>query len=153
MLKINHSKKKFNNFNINTIVDDLVFALGDYQKGKEIDKNLLNLGIELCETIIKGGKVKPNKMKIGELSDYERYNTIKDNNELKANGYESRMLTQKAKETKEVLKNIKNKKIEIKSSNVKEIQTFLILISKPFWDKKISSFRQIKNIRRLQLNE
>ena len=153
MLRTIYYKKKIDNINISILSDDLVFVLGDYSKYDKTNKDILNLGIELCEAIIRGKEVKPKKMKMEEVLDYEKYKIIKDSSsELKKKGVEFNTLLQKAEEIKSLLANIKNGK-KVKATKVKEIQSFFIAISTPFWKSNILSFQQRKISRGLHINE
>ncbi len=153
MLRSIYSKKRIDQINISTLADDVVFALGDYLKSKEVNAEILELGIEFCEAILRGEKIKPDKMKINEMPDYERYKIIeKGVQELKPEGVDLKFLLKNTKEVKSKLDNIKNK-IEVDSIKVKEIQKYFIVISSPFWKKDISSLRERKISRGLHINE
>jgi hypothetical protein len=140
------SKQKINNINVSVLADEVVFALGDFLKLKKINKEIISLGIDLCEAILRGKQVNPDKMKIEEALDYEKYKLIESSGDtLKNRGLDSNTLIQKAEGIKSSLASIL-KGLEIRYEEIKEIQKFFITISLLFWEKPLS-FQQGKRDR------
>lgn len=138
------SKRKIDQVNISTLADDMVFTLGDYIRYQKINNEILDLGIEFCEAILRGEKVKPEGVTIENIADYERYQIIKKGGHaIKEKGIELTALLQKAEEIKSTLKNLKNL-ITIDKETIEDVQSFFIAISTPFWLESVESFRQIK---------
>jgi len=153
MLSLSHNKRRIDSICISTLADDVVFALGAYRKQQEFDEDKIDLGIELCEAILRGEKIKPEDMKLDEISDYEIYKIIKDNSEeLKMKDYDISVLREKTDQVGKMLLDIK-RNVSITSEAVKEIQKYFIAISAPFWKENISLFRQRKISRGLQVND
>lgn len=139
------------NANVSTLADEVVFVLGNYLKHGTIDKEIIDLGIELCNTIIRGEKIKPDEMKIEEMPDYEKFRVIKNNiNQIESRGVDLITLSQKADEIISILGDIKNE-VKVESGKIKETQNFFIAISLPFWKEKLSSFQQRKISRSLHI--
>lgn len=154
MLSYLKSNKKIDYINISTLADDVVFALGDYLKNREADKDRIDLGIELCDAILRGKKIKPEKIKIEDMADYERYKIIENSSsELEMKGIKIDKLSDKTEAIKSILDDIKNGRIEVESEKVKETQRYFITISTPFWKENISLFRQRKTSRGLHVND
>lgn len=144
MLNLSHRKKRIDQISVSTLADDIVFTLGDYIRYQRVKSDIIDLGIELCEAILRGEKVKSDKMKIDEILDYERYQIIKKGSQLiKERGIELSSLSQKAVDTKSILEKIKNN-IPISKEIIEEIQHFFIAISTPFWSVNVEDFRQRK---------
>lgn len=144
MLNSSHSKKRIDQISVSTLADDIVFTLGDYIRYQRVKSDIVDLGIELCEAILRGEKVKSDKVTIEEISDYERYQIIKEGSQLiKERGIELSSLSQKAEDTKSILEKIKNN-VPISNEIIEEIQHFFIAISTPFWRVSVEDFRQRK---------
>lgn len=138
------SKSKIDQINISTLADDIVFTLGDYIRSRKINNGIVELGIELCEAILRGEKVKPEEVTIENIADYERYQIIKKGSHaIKEKGIKLTELLQKAEEIKSILQDIKND-TSILKEKIEEVQGFFIAISTPFWLESVESFRQIK---------
>lgn len=137
--------------NISTLADEVVFVLGNYLKHGTIDKEIIDLGIELCNTIIRGEKIKTDEMKIEEMPDYEYFRVIKnDESQIESRGVDLSTLSQKSGEIISILGDIKNE-VKVESDEIKEIQNFFIAISLPFWKENLSSFQQRKIHRSLHI--
>lgn len=144
MLNLSHSKKRIDQISVSTLADDIVFTLGDYIRSKRVKMDIVDLGIELCDAILRGEKVKLDKMKIEEISDYERYQIIKKGSQfIEERGIELVSLPQKVEDTKSILEKIKNN-IPISKEIIEDIQHFFIAISTPFWRVSVEDFRQRK---------
>lgn len=142
---------KIEHATISTLADGVIFALGDYLKHGTIDKEKIDLGIELCNTIIRGEKIRPDKMTIEEMPDYEKYRVIKNNkNQIESRGIYFDTLSQKASGIISTLEDIK-KDAKDEGKKIAEIQNFFIAISLPFWKEKLSSFQQRKISRSLHI--
>ena len=151
MLNPLHSIRKIEYANISTLADEVVFVLGNYLKHKTVDKEIIDLGIELCNTIIRGEKIKPDEMKIEEIPDYEKFRVIKNNeSQIESRGVDLITLSQRAGEIISILGDIKNE-VKVENEKIKEIQNFFITISLPFWKEKLSSFQQRKISRSLHI--
>jgi len=146
-----HRIRKIDHTSISTLADEVIFALGNYLKYKTIDKEKIDLGVELCNTIIRGEKIRSDKMTIEEMPDYEKYMMIKNNKDaIESKGVDLDTLSQKASEIISTLEDIKNN-AKVEDEKIKDIQNFFIAISLPFWKEKLSSFQQRKISRSLHI--
>lgn len=153
MLSFIKGEKRIDRINIGTLADDVVFTLGDFLKHKKINQEAIDLGIELCEAVLRGKEVKPEKMRMENVADYERYKIIeKSSSVLKKKGIDIDSLSKNIEEVKLNLTKIKEENV-IDDENVKEIQSFFIAISMPFWNENLKSFRQRKISKGLHVNE
>ncbi len=148
-----HTNRRIEFLNTSTVADDVIFALGDFIKEREVEEDKIDMGIELCEGILRGVKIEPEKIKIEEMPDYERYKIIENSSaELKHKGFEIDRLPEKTQEIRSVLNKIKMKQV-VPNEKIIETQQFFLTISMPFWNQKISSFRQRKTNRGLHVND
>lgn len=138
------SKRKIDQVNVSTLADDMVFTLGDYIRYQKINYEIVALGIDLCEAILRGEKVKPEEVTIENISDYERYQIIKKGSAMTATGIELTALLQQAEEIKSILNKIKES-LTIDKKTIEDVQSFFIALSKPFWLESVESFRPIKS--------
>lgn len=146
-----HNIGRIEHATISTLADEVIFALGDYLKYKTIDKEKIDLGIELCNTIIRGEKIRPDEMTIEEMPDYEKYRVIKNNkNQIESRGVSLDTLSQKASGIISTLEDIRNE-AKVEEEKIKAIQNFFIAISLPFWKEHLSSFQQRKISRSLHI--
>lgn len=152
MLTQLHKEREMKSATISTLADEVVFTLGNYRRDKPIDEKMINWGIEFCEAIIRGKKVNDEEMTLEQMPDYTKYRVIKNKSDrLTLRDVDLNALLQKVPEIISILEDIRSKRGKVENEKIEETQKFFIDISLPFWEEKLSSFRQRKISRSLHI--
>jgi hypothetical protein len=141
-----------NTTNITRIADDVVFAIGDLMKYKTINTDAFRAGIRLCDDIVKGRDISPDKMTIDEMPKFEKFKVLEKNKEkIEAKGINYADLHDVLKQVAGYLEQIIGGE-DVHADNLRKAQKVFIAVSIPFWRENVMSFHQRKISKGLRIH-